>query len=262
MMRFFQIAVLSLILVSCGGSQSEPKEKKEPTNKIDKKAEPKEKEPKEKSYPKLNNENAADFLLEYGKENKETRAVIKTRLGDIQVKLYENTPVHRANFVYLTKRDYYDMTEFYRVAEGFICQAGNSDSWDTQRMRAKIGHYTLMPEYVKSNIHKYGAISAARQYKKNPDERSSGYEFFISTGRVYSKAELKAIEKEEGITFTDKQREAYSTVGGNPYLDGDHTVFGEVISGMDVVDVIDSLEVDRKEWPKDIVPIDVDIVNE
>lgn len=216
---------------------------------------------KEKVEPKveeefldfLTTENCEDLLLDYGSKNKETTAILTTPLGDITIELYENTPVHRANFVYLTKRKFFDETVFYRVIDTFMIQGGNSDSWDTQRLKAKIGNYKLQPEMVPGNFHKRGALAAARSYTDNPDKLSSPFVFYIVQRGPIVPEGMTWMEREEGKTYTPEIRQHYIDFGGSPGLDGEHTVFGEVIEGMDIVDKIAEVEVDGKDWPKEEV---------
>ncbi len=215
---------------------------------------------KEVSYPVLTNDNVVKFLTKYGQENKETVLKLTCKYGEIVMRLYTNTPLHRADMIYLTKRGYFDHTQFYRVSKDFVVQAGNSDDWETQELRAKIGSYTLPAEMNNDNFHKYGAVAMARRYDKNPNKRSSPYEFYISLGRKYSSAELDAIERELGIEFNPLQRKTYMTIGGNPFLDKQHTVIGEVISGMDVALEINKVKVDRSEWPLEEIGIKMEVV--
>lgn len=205
--------------------------------------------PKKVVYPKLTNENSVAFLTKYGQENKETVIRLSCDYGDIDIKLYTNTPIHRANMIYLTKQGYFDLTQFYRVSKNFVDQAGNSDEWDCQLKRAEIGGYTLPSEFNTQNIHKYGSVAMARRYDKNPKKRSSAFEFYISLGRARTKAEVRAHEREFGTSYSPEQYKIYMDIGGNPFLDMEHTVIGEVIKGMDVAEELNKVEVDGREWP-------------
>ncbi|MGB1003882.1 MAG: peptidylprolyl isomerase [Salibacteraceae bacterium] len=215
---------------------------------------------KKKTYPRITNQNVVSFLTEYGKENKETIIRLSCEYGDIDIKLYNNTPLHRANMIYLTKQGYFDLTQFYRVSKNFVDQAGNSDEWDCQEKRAQIGGYTIPSEFNKNNIHKYGAVAMARRYDKNPKKRSSPFEFYISLGRTYNKAEVRATEKEFGREYNDAQKDIYITKGGNPFLDTKHTVIGEVIKGMDVAKELNKVKVDKREWPLNEIAITMKVI--
>ncbi len=257
------ILCLMISLISCNEEVKPEKSVQEVKN-----TEQQPKKKKRKSHsgrefdlPKLTSENCEELLLEYGKENPETRLKLITPLGEIKIRLYKNTPIHRANFVYLTKQDFYDQTVFYRVIDTFMIQGGNSDSWETQRVKADIGKYTLPPEIRNENFHKRGAIAAARNYKNNPNKMSSPFVFYIVQRGPIDEAGMRYMEIEEGKTYSPEVRAHYKTYGGVPGLDGEHTVFGEVISGMDVVDAIAEVETDGKDWPKDPVWIKMEVLN-
>ncbi|MGO3184037.1 MAG: peptidylprolyl isomerase [Aequorivita sp.] len=173
-------------------------------------------------YPVITNENVVSFLTEYGEKNTETKVLINTRFGDIEIELYKDTPLHRANFIYLVKQHYFDETFFHRVVPNFIIQAGTSDLTSTPKKRAKLGNEYLLPaEIIPGRIHEYGTVSGAKEYRKNPDNRTAPYEFFIFLGPK-------------------------SSTG---HLNGKYTIFGKVIKGMDVVEEISKVETDDGDWP-------------
>jgi len=171
-------------------------------------------------YPKLTDNNAMEFFLEYEKDNKENKVRITTDFGIIDIQLYDKTKFHRANFIYLAKRKYFDGTQFYRVIKNFVIQGGSSDDYNIAKRRQKIGKYLLPPDTKRGYTHKYGAISMPSSEIENAYKLASPFQFFII------------------------QRQ-----GGADYLDKDYTVFGEVISGMDVVDEIAEVETDEGDWP-------------
>ncbi|WP_459211813.1 peptidylprolyl isomerase [Aquimarina rhabdastrellae] len=176
---------------------------------------------KKKEAPfKLTNENLRTFFADYGKKNPETIVRISTRFGKFDIQLNTQTPIHRANFIYLVKQKYFDETFFYRVAKGFVIQGGNSDRTQMSQKRFEIGDYTLPQEQVKGQSHIRGAVALSKQWVDNPSNRSTPYEFFVVVAKQ-----------------------------GAHHLDGEHTIFGKVIKGMNVVDKISNVPTDESEWP-------------
>lgn len=244
-----------LMLSSCLGDSAERAAQRKAHEEAQRQAE--EAAKKKKTFVKLDEENVVGVLTEFGKDNPETEVVLKTRLGDIRLRLYEETPLHRANFLRLVRMGFYEGSEFYRVIPGFMIQGGGSD----EPGRPKIGKYTLPSEMREGVYHRRGALSMARRYEDNPEKRSSPYQFFIVQGeRPYNRAELAEVGKEEGKSFSEAQYAFYADTPGAPHLDGEHTVFGEVISGMETVDKIAALETDDGHWPLEAVTIRFQIV--
>lgn len=241
---------------------------------------------------------------------------IHTTEGDIVVRLYDETPLHRDNFLKLVKEGTLNGTLFHRVIKDFMIQGGDPDSINAPAGK-QLGMggpgYTVPAEFVYPKLfHKRGALSAARQADEvNPQRESSGSQFYIVWGKVYKPQELKQLEKQmamqqvqqafnelvrehkaevmdlrrnrdrEGLmalqdkladeakarckdaaTFTPEQTEAYTTVGGTPFLDGQYTVFGEVESGLDVVEKIQQTETLRGDRPKKDVSMTFEVVDE
>ena len=190
---------------------------------------------------------------------------IQTMLGDIVVRLYDETPIHRDNFIKLAKEGYYDGTLFHRVIKDFMIQGGDPDSKGapTGKMLGVGGpDYTLEAEIKDGLFHKRGALAAARQGDQvNPERRSSGSQFYIVWGKVFDDAGLDNIQKRLDertggrVKLTPEMREVYKTVGGTPHLDGQYTVFGEVVSGLDVVDAIQQVQTDGNDRPVEDVRI-------
>ena len=178
----------------------------------------------------INKTNAVSFLRAYGKLNKESIILFKTRLGDIKIKLYKETPLHRASFVFLTKTGYFNTTSFHRIVPDFIVQGGNSDHPITRKLRMKY-NYRIPAEIKPYRKHKYGALAAARQWENNPKKLSSPFEFYM---------------------IQDKR--------GSHHLDGEHTIFGEIIEGFTTMEKIAKLETDKKEWPLEEVFISADVI--
>ncbi|MBE6332104.1 MAG: peptidylprolyl isomerase [Bacteroidales bacterium] len=247
------------------------------------------------------------------------KVLIKTSLGDITVRLYDETPQHRDNFLKLAREGFYNGTIFHRVIKNFMIQGGDPESKNAP-MSKPLGSgdagYTIPAEFVYPQyFHKKGALAAARTGDEvNPERRSSGCQFYIVTGEVYSAGKLTQLEKQmaqqqlqnifnqlvvenrdkilemrknrdnAGLQqlqeelekqtyakakelgdpkFTDAQREAYTTVGGTPFLDNNYTVFGEVVEGLEVADKIQQVETAASDRPKeDVKMISVEIVEE
>ena len=182
--------------------------------------------------------------------NKETVVVIKTSMGTIKAKLYNDTPQHRDNFLKLVNDGWYNGSPFHRVIKDFMIQGGqNADG------RLDPG-YTVPAEFKDNHFHKKGALAAARQPDQvNPKKASSGSQFYIVQGKVYDDKWLDMFENRSGKVLSAKQRQAYKTVGGTPHLDGDYTVFGEVTEGLDVVDKIAAVKTGRMDVPVEPVTI-------
>ena len=180
----------------------------------------------------LNDKNAIPFFFEYSKKNKENKVRIQTKYGEIDILLFDDTPYHRSNFIYLTKKKYFDGTYFHRIVKNFIIQGGNSDSYEISKRRKNIGRYLLPPDTKKGFRHDRGVVSMPSSDIENPYKLASPYEFFI----VQSK-------------------------NGAYHLDKDYTPFGKVIRGINVVDKINSLETDKREWPFENIKIKVSIID-
>ena len=185
---------------------------------------------------------------------KETIVVIKTNYGTIKAKLYNDTPLHRDNFIKLVNEGWYDNSPFHRIIKNFMIQGG-------QNADGRLDPGYKVPAEIKSNhFHKKGALCAARQPDQvNPKKASSGSQFYIVQGQKYDDQTLDMYEDRMGKVIGAKQRQAYKTVGGTPHLDGDYTVFGEVIEGMDVVDKIATVKTGRMDAPIEAVTMTIEI---
>lgn len=258
-----------------------------------------------------NTEGTASAAKKTKADNKMTKVKLETTLGDIVVELYNETPQHRDNFIKLVKEGYYDGVLFHRVIKDFMIQTGDGNSKNAGP-ETTLGDgdpgYTIEAEFVYPKyFHKRGALAAARTGDQvNPERRSSGSQFYIVTGKIYSSDELNMMAKRMAdmkkqdifrrlvtennakiqqlqqsqdtaglqalqneliqqteaeaanvaVKFTDEQIDAYTSVGGTPHLDGQYTVFGEVVSGMDVVDKIQNTTTGRMDRPT----VDIKIV--
>ena len=177
---------------------------------------------------------------------------IDTDKGSCLLKLYNETPTHRDNFVKLVREGYYEDLMFHRVINNFMIQGGDPDSRFAAEKQA-LGDggpdYTLPAEIYEGLIHKKGAIGAARD--NNPAKRSSASQFYLVQGHVFTQAGLDSLEqfRLKGKKLTPLQRETYSTIGGAPHLDNNYTVFGELIEGVETIDNIASVETDTRDRP-------------
>lgn len=243
------------------------------------------------------------------------QVLLQTNLGDITLRLYDETPQHRDNFVRLVREGYYNGTLFHRVIRDFMIQGGDPDSVNApagKRLGTGGPDYTLEAEILPSLFHKRGALAAARQGDEvNPERRSSGSQFYIVWGQTYNDGQLRQMGKQLemqrlqsifqtlaadhraeilqlrrdrnrtglqelqdrlateaetkakmlGPVLTEAQMEAYSSVGGTPHLDGQYTVFGEVVEGLDIVDRIQQVETLSGDRPKaDVVVVKATIL--
>lgn len=188
-----------------------------------------------------------------------TRVLLKTSMGDIVVMLYNETERHRDNFVKLVEDGFYDGLLFHRIISDFMIQGGDPESKDAakdKRLGSGGPGYTIPAEILPKYFHKKGALSAARIGDQvNPARRSSGSQFYIVTGKRYSREDLDLFERRMNTKFDEEQRKAYETVGGTPHLDGQYSVFGEVIKGMDVVDKIEKVKTGNQDRPVEDVKI-------
>ncbi len=184
---------------------------------------------------------------------------ITTTMGSITIKLYNQTPVFRDNFIKLVSDQFYDSLLVHRVIRNFLIQAGAADSKYAGKddlVGWQGPGYDLKTNIVPGLFHKRGAVAASKMpAERNPKNRSDGSQFFVVSGRPFTIDELKDLEKEKGIKFTQAQINTYTTVGGAPHLDDDYTVFGEVIQGMDVVDKIATVKTYGVDRPVDDIRI-------
>ncbi|HEY0743501.1 MAG TPA: peptidylprolyl isomerase [Chryseosolibacter sp.] len=198
----------------------------------------------------ITNGNLTEVLSRYGKENPETEVLIETDFGNMRIRLYEDTPLHRANFVKLIKEGHYEEGEFYRIFYQFMIQGGDFDDQLD---------YMIPAEFNTKYIHKKGALSMARQDEDNPDLKSSSTEFFIVHGARYADYQVQTEIENLGLTLTDEQKKIYMTEGGYMSLDQKYTVFGEVVEGLEVIDKIASVKVYNEDKPLKKIPFRISV---
>lgn len=195
-----------------------------------------------------------------------------TTAGVIDMKLYDETPEHRDNFVKLVKEQRYDSLLFHRVIRNFMIQGGDPDSKYAAPGKllgeGDLG-YTVEPEFMPElHFHRRGALAAAREGDDvNPTKASSASQFYIVWGNVFTKEQLDRLKTQykqrtgKDITITPEQFEVYTTIGGTPHLDGDYTVFGEVVKGLEVVDAIQNVKCDENDRPlRDVRIIKMELI--
>jgi len=188
-------------------------------------------------------------------ENKKIKGLmIETDYGNISIRLFNETPAYRDNFIRLVKEGFYDSLLVHRVIKDFVIQSGAADTRYAKpddMVGWKGPGYTLPAHIVPKYFHKRGMVGSPRlPDRKNSKRRSDGSQFYIVKGRTYTDAELDEIEKEQKIKFTAEQRRVYKTLGGAPTLDGTYTIFGEVTKGMHIVDLISGVEIGNEFRPK------------
>jgi len=187
---------------------------------------------------------------------------IKTEYGECIIKLYNETPLHRDNFLKLAQSGFYNGTLFHRVIKDFMIQGGDPDS-RTAKPDSLLGDgdvgYTIKAEFQDSLFHKKGALAAARD--DNPDKASSGCQFYLVQGKVFTDAQLNNLEENRlKFKIPEWQRQVYKTIGGSPHLDRNYTVYGEIVDGLDMVDKIAALATDQNNRPKENVKMEVSIL--
>ena len=219
------------------------------------------------------------LLVSCQQETTNTELIMHTNQGDIVLELYNDTPLHRDNFIKLANDSTLDSLLFHRVIENFMIQGGDPDS-KYAKSGAQLGNggpgYRIPAEFDSTLYHKKGALATARLGDaQNPKKESSGSQFYLAQGRVYTLEQLKRIEESKRKTtpamnmeeipdfkFTEEQIKSYTTVGGIPFLDAGYTVFGQVIKGIEVIDKIAAVKVDRANGnrPLDDVRMKVEMI--
>ena len=200
------------------------------------------------------------------KKEKRTKVEMLISMGSITIELYNETPLHRDNFIKLVKEGYYNDLLFHRVIADFMIQGGDPDSKNAPegKMLGEGGPgYTIEAEFRFPQLfHKRGVLAAAREGDDtNPEKRSSGSQFCIVWGQTFSRSDLEKITQRVeqhsagAIVFPDEVKKYYMKYGGTPHLDGSYTVFGEVTKGIEVVNAIQQVDTDNNDRPIEDVRI-------
>lgn len=196
------------------------------------------------------------MLLSFKAKEKLQTVIITTDYGVMKIKLYNETPLHRDNFMKLVNSKFYDSLMFHRVMKEFMIQGGDPDSKHAQAgamlgSGEAPGGERIPAEFRPDFYHKKGVLAAARD--GNPQKASSNCQFYIVEGRKFTDKELDGIEKQTGVKYTPEQREVYKTIGGYAPLDQNYTVYGEVYEGINVIDSIAHVPTDQNDRPlKDV----------
>jgi peptidylprolyl isomerase len=228
--RFLILLCITAVLFSCQEEKKTvPPVKQTIVKKVVRKKKTKAKKTAKIVYPST--ATAVDFFTEYGKKNPETRVLISTDFGDMEIELFKDTPIHRASFIYLVKEGCFDMSGFYRIIEDFVIQAGRSDLESLAAFKNLRKNYKIPPEFRKNHVHKRGTVAAARDWTYNPSKLSTAFEFYILVG-------------------TDDYT----------HIDGEHTIFGRVVKGMSTADKISRVKTAADDWPLKDVNMKVKVI--
>lgn len=202
-------------------------------------------------FTEIDPQNVREELLGFGEQNRETEVLIETQYGNMRIRLYEDTPLHRANFIKNIKEGVYEDAEFYRIVYQFMIQAG---------IHPKELNYDVPAEFNKKYIHKKGALSMARPDENNPELKSSSTEFFIVHGLKYRDYQVTDEALQYGLNLTPEQKEVYMTSGGYMSLDQQYTTFGEVVEGLEVIEKIADLKVHNGDKPLKNIPFKISVL--
>ncbi len=202
-------------------------------------------------------------IFDFLKKPANQYVLIKTDKGECIVRLYNETPKHRDNFIKLVKKGFYNGTLFHRVIKSFMIQGGDPDSKHAKPAQllgeGDLG-YKIPAEFNPSLFHKRGVIAAARDDK--PEKSSSASQFYLVQGKVYTDEELNVVEEKrlKGRKIPPAQRQIYKTIGGTPFLDQNYTVYGEIVKGVEMVDSVASVQTDGNDRPLNDISIQMKLL--
>ena len=195
------------------------------------------------------------------KSKKDYLVTLKTKYGTTHLVLFDDTPLHKANFIKLVEQKFYDSLLFHRIIDGFMIQGGDPESKTAkpnQRLGGGGGNMERIPFEFKSNrVHKKGALAAARD--NNPEKKSSACQFYIVQGKKMTDEEITQVAQRNGMNYTTQQRAEYMILGGTPRLDNGYTVFGEAIDNLDLIDTIAKQPRDSADRPKEDIKMSMTV---
>lgn len=202
------------------------------------------------------------FISAFSARPKHSYVKIKAGKSECIIRLYNETPQHRDNFLKLVKKGLYNGCLFHRVIKDFMIQGGDPDS-KTAKPGVLLGEgtvgYTIPAEFRDSLFHKKGVLAAARD--NNPEKASSGSQFYLVQGKIFNDAQLDEVaNKRTGFKLPEWQRAIYKSIGGTPHLDRNYTVYGEVVRGLELVDQVAMVKTDRNNRPLEDVKMTVSIL--
>jgi cyclophilin family peptidyl-prolyl cis-trans isomerase len=192
------------------------------------------------------------FTFAQKKSKKDYLVTLKTNFGTTHLILFDDTPLHKANFIKLVNQKFYDSLLFHRIIDGFMIQGGDPNSKNAKpntRLGNGGGNMERIPyEFKPNHVHVKGALAAARD--GNPERKSSACQFYIVQGKKMTDDEITQIGQKKQINYTTKQRAEYMILGGTPRLDSAYTVFGQAIDNLDLIDTIAKQPKDAANRPK------------
>lgn len=195
------------------------------------------------------------------KSKKDYLVTLNTKYGTMHLVLFDDAPLHKANFVKLVEQKFYDSLLFHRIIDGFMIQGGDPESKTAkpnQRLGNGGGNMERIPfEFKPNHIHRKGALAAARD--NNPEKKSSACQFYIVQGKKRTDEEVTAAAQRNGMNYTTQQRADYMILGGAPHLDNGYTVFGEAIDNLDLIDIIAKQPKDSADRPKEDIKMSMTV---